>query len=167
MKPSTDPNFQYRVHSRPLLNLNLRQASQVHILTPALLKYSFQYRSTTYAHVPQNIYSLKVFQLKLCMHFTSSPCVLYVPPICPYELDVPTFCEVYIRGLITVQLPSTYYYLLPLSHAATTCNTFSNTLINVLPQQIFFLLQSMHADNEYHPTSYSVGTGDIATETRS
>ena len=152
VKPSTDPNFQRRAHSSPLLKWNLRQASQVNILTPAFLQYSFQHRSTTYAHVPQNIYSLKVFQFKLCMHFTCFPCVLHVPPIWTYGLNVPTFCEVYIRGLITVQLPSTCCYLLPLSRAATDCTTFSN---NVLPQERFFLLQSMHAYNEYQPISYS------------
>jgi hypothetical protein len=129
VKPSTDPNFQRRFHSRPPLDLNLRQASQVHILTPAFLKYSFQYRSTTYANATQNICSLEVLQLKLRRHYASFPCVLHVPPICPYGLDVPTFCEVYTKGLITVQLPSTCYVFLmepqPAPHSQTPLSMFS------------------------------------------
>ena len=70
------------------------------------------------------------------MYFTSVRCVLHVPPIWPYDLAVPTFCEVYNREILTVGNLLLLATSVSLNH--NQHHTFSNTLINVLPLQRFF-----------------------------
>jgi len=165
VKPSTDPNFQHRVHSSPPLDLpeTGKSSPQPHArLSKIFLSISFDHLRTCNSTY---LFS-ESFPIKTLHAFHIFP--------------IRTACSAYLsirfgssNALWSLHKGTNhcatafYYYLLPLSHWATTCTTFSNTLINVLAQQRFFLLHSMHADNKYHPTSYSVGTGDIATEMRS